>query len=275
MAVGGAVGLAQLAPAPTDPARISFAMPTVAPSPVAAGTPDPTGDASNVPDPSAVLAGTTPRMRRDALAAAVRDGTLDGRLVFVDATLGVTPVRCQSLAQGFGGCVDLAIPGLGLAVWQGEDTVPWPADPPPGAWLVTVARAGGLVYLGSLVPQPRGQVPLLSIAGANPPASEGTLVEADGYLVTHPVHACYRPAVPATPCPPPPPFLAEDAPLADGLLVSDRGHEVSVAPSAPGIDPAATVAGGTYLVQHRQAGEGGVLVVARYEPSRAVRVLVP
>lgn len=273
--VAGAVGLAQVDPAPPDLARISFAMPTLAPSASVAETPRGTAAAEASPDPSAVLAGTTPRMTRDALEAAVRDDSIEGRLVFVDGTLDVTPVRCQGLAQGFGGCVDLAIPGLGLPVWQGEDTVPWPADPPPGAWLVTMPRAGGLVYLGSLVPRPRGQLPLASIAGANPPDSEGTLVEADGYLVTHPVHACYRPAVPATPCPPPPPFLAQDEPLPDGMLVSDAGAAVTVASSAPGIDPAATVAEGTYLVQHRQSGEGGALVVARYEPSRAVRVLVP
>lgn len=271
-----AVGIAQLDPAPMEPARISFAVPTVAPSAAVAETPRETPMSTEAaPDPSAVLAGTTPRMTREALEAAVRDGSLDGRLVFVDGTLEVTPVRCQSLAQGFGGCVDLVIPGLGLVVWQGEDAIPWPADPPPGAWLVAVARTGGLVYLGSLVPDPNGPIPVDAIANAGVPDAAGTLFEVPGWLVTHPVHACYRPGVAATPCPPPPPFLAEDEPLPDGMLVSDAGAVVTVAASAPDIDPAATVTEGTFLVQHRQSGEGGALVVARYEPSRAVRVLVP
>lgn len=273
--IAGAIGVAQLDPAPRDTARISFAVPTLAPSAAAAETPRGTAAAEAAPDPSAILAGTTPRMTREALAAAVRDGSIEGRLVFVDGTLDVTPVRCQSLAQGFGGCVDLAIPGLGLPVRQGADTVPWRADPPAGAWLVAVARTGGLVYLGSLVPDPNGPIPVDAIANAGVPNAAGTLFEVPGWLVVNPVQTCFRPGVAATPCPPPPPYLAQDEPLPDGMLVSDAGSVVMVAPSAPGIDPAATVTQGTYLVQHRQAVEGGVLVVARYEPPRAVRVLVP
>lgn len=272
--VAGAVGLAQLAPAPADPARISFAVPTPAPSAVAA-TGAPAGTDSPAPDPVAVLAGTTPRMRRDALAAAVRDGSLDGRLVFVDGVLQATPARCQEPAQGSGGCVDLAIRGLGLPVRQGEDAVPWVADPPAGAWLVTVARAGGLVYLGSLVPR-QGATPRLSGAPVDRTAEEdGTLFEAAGHLVRNPVHPCFRPGVPATPCPPSPPFLADDEPLPEGLLTSDAGEEVRLAATMPGIDSDAIVVAGTFLVQQVPGTEGSWLVIARYEPARSVRVLVP
>ncbi|HYO44635.1 MAG TPA: hypothetical protein VES19_15660 [Candidatus Limnocylindrales bacterium] len=274
IALASAVGLAQLVPAPVEPVRVSFAVPTLAPS-VAAGTSAPRDTASPAPDPAAILAGTTPRMRRDALAAAVLDGSLDGRIVFIDGTLDVTPVRCQSLAQGSGGCVTLAIPGIGLPVWQGESATPWPGAPPPGSWLVTVARTAGLVYLGSLVPR-RGETPSVSgLPAFAPPAQDGTLFETRGYLVRNPVHTCFRPGVAATPCPPPPPFLAEDEPLPEGLLTTDAGEAVSLAPSMPEVDPDAIVVPGTFLVQRVDGGEGGWLVVARYEPSRAARVLVP
>jgi hypothetical protein len=274
IALAGAVGLAQLQPAPADPARISFAVPTVAPSPVApSGLPAATDPPAQ--DPAAVFAATTPRMTRPDLEAAVRDGTLEGRLVFVDGTITREAAKCSGLTESFGGCVDLAIPGLGLPVRQGADTVPWRADPPRGAWLVTVARAGGLVYLGSLVPDPLGPPPVDAIANAGVPDAAGTLFEVRGWLVVHPLHTCFRPGVAATPCPPPPPFLADAEPLDGGILVSDAGAEVAVATSAPAIDVAAEVTGGTFLVQQRQSGEGGVLVVARFEPARAVRVLVP
>ncbi|HYO44767.1 MAG TPA: hypothetical protein VES19_16330, partial [Candidatus Limnocylindrales bacterium] len=273
IALASAVGLAQLVPAPVEPVRVSFAVPTLAPS-VAAGTSAPRDTASPAPDPVTILAGTTPRMRRDALAAAVLDGSLDGRIVFIDGTLDVTPVRCQSLAQGSGGCVDLAIPGLGLPVWQGEDAVPWPGAPPPGSWLVTVARTGGLVYLGSLVPRQGDPPPISGVPVGGTAEADGTLFEAAGFLVRHPFHTCFRPGVAATPCPSPPPFLAEDDPLAEGILTTDAGEEVDLASPLVDIEPDAIVIPGTFLVQRARAGTRW-LVVARYVPSRAARVLVP
>jgi hypothetical protein len=272
--VAGAVGLAQLAPAPANPARISFAVPTLAPSAVVA-TRAPAATDSPALDPVAVLAGSTPRMRRDALAAAVRDGSLDGRLVFVDGVLRATPARCPGLAPGSGGCVDLAIPGLGLRVRQGDEAVPWAGAPPPGAWLVTVARTGGLVYLGSLVPRQGATPPISGIPIAGTAEQDGTLFEAAGHLVRHPIHTCFRPGIAATPCPPPPSFLADDEPLPDGLLTTDSGEEVRLAAAMPEVDPEAIVVPGTFLLQRVPGTEGSWLVIARYEPARAVRVLVP
>jgi hypothetical protein len=275
MIVAVAVVLAQLDPAPPGPARVPIAVSTGAPSTPVQRPSDATAPA---PDPSTVLAATTPRMNREALAAAVVDGSLEGRLVFVDGTIDHTAAHCPGLNESFGGCVDLSIPGLGLPVRQGDSAIPWRGDPPTGSWLVTVARGRGLVYLGSLVPRFGEDMPFDGVAAAEAPGG-GSLFEAGGFLVQHPVHACYRPAIPATPCPPPPPFLARDEPLPDGLLVSDAGAPVTLAPAAPEIDPDATVTSGTFLVQReRDSGGGpddGLLVVARYEPSRAVRVQAP
>lgn len=275
VAVGGAISLAQLQPSPPDPARISFAVPTLAPSPIAAAPGLPAGTGEPAPDPAAVLAATTTRMTRPDLEAAVRDGTLEGRLVFVDGTITHDAAHCPGLTESFGGCVDLAIPGLALPVRQADTAIPWRADPPAGAWLVTVARDGGLVYLGALVPRFADGRPVTLVPGGADPARAGTLFEVEGYLVLHPVHTCFRPGVPATPCPPPSPFLALDEPTPEGVLVSDAGLEVSLARTVAEVDEAAVVTPGTFLVQPDRREGRAPVVVARFDPSRAVRVLVP
>jgi hypothetical protein len=189
-----------------------------------------------------------------------------------------------------GDCVDLEIPGIGVAVRAGEPAIPWRGDPAPGAWLVTVARAGGLVYLGSLVPERDvpdsvGQLTrrLLAAELAEPPR---TLFEVEGWLVVNPAHGCYRRDPGATPCPAPLPFLAVDEPFADGTLRSARGGTVSLASPVIGADPAAVVTRGTFLValparcdpaDARETCHEDLrwLVVARYEPERSVRALIP
>ena len=267
-----AVGVALAQVVPPEPAAQAT---SVAGSP---GGSFPIGD----PTPGAVEGDAAVRPRRLSaadLAAAVRDGSLDGRLVFVDGTLDAIPRRCQSLAQGDRGCVDLAIPGLGLPVWAGEASVPWSGPPPPGAWLVTVARTGGLAYLGSLVPWldgPRSIGELGRRLGSDGDgAPGGTLFEADGHLVVNPVHECVTRAAEATPCPAPSPFLADDRPLDDGILVSDAGAEVRLEGAVPEVDPADVVTPGTFLVAPGVDPAEPWLVVARYDPARAVRVLVP
>jgi hypothetical protein len=272
-----AIGIAQLGPpAPTLP-RVSFALPTNGPT--ATGV---------APDPSTIAVDSPPRLSREDLAAAVLDGSLDGRLVFVDGVMRATPLPCPSQSPALRGCVGLDIPGIGVPVWPGEFGVPvrpgetdtpWPGEPPPDAWLVTVAQAGGLVYLGSLVPSEDGPRTIDGIVEAFGPRGRdwlnGTLFEADGYLVVNPVHPC-RLAVPgATPCPAPQPFLAYDEPLADGVLVSDLGAAVQVSETMPEIDPNAVVTAGTFLLAPPDDDEGPWRVVARYEPARAVRALVP
>jgi hypothetical protein len=186
--------------------------------------------------------------------------------------------------------VDLEIPGLGLPVWAGRDALPWPGDPPPGAWIVTVARARGLVYLGSLVP---GQNVPDAIDGltrrlfARELATPSrTLFEVEGWLVLHPPATCFRPGIPATPCPPAGPFLASVAPAADGALRSSSGGPVDLASEAVDVDPGAVVTPGRFLVMLPAGCDAGDpvgtcdaeprwRVVARFQPERSVRVLVP
>lgn len=263
----------------------------VAGSPQPSSTRAASGGAEPV-EPPAVGAGRAipPRLSRADLTVAVIDGSLDGTLVFVDGELRSTPVRCQSLAQAPAGCVNLEIPGLGLPVWAGPSALPWRGDPPRGAWIVTVARTGGLVYLGSLLPDPeptdslaRLTRRLLRAELAEPPR---TLFEVQSWLVLDRPAPCYRNSPTATPCPSLPPFLARDEPFPDGTLRDDRGGPVDLADPVVGLEPGVAVTEGRFLVTLPDAcapADAAAtcpedlrwLVVARYEPERSIRVLVP
>ena len=86
--------------------------------------------------------------------------------------------------------MELEIPGIGVPVRPGELSNPWPGEPPPDAWLVTVARDGGLVYLGSLVPVEDGPSTIDEIEEGFGPRgrdwTDGTLFELDGFLLAPP-----------------------------------------------------------------------------------------
>ncbi len=285
-AIAAAGVLAQLPADPATPSpppvRARVALPAT-PGPVV--RPDPTtSPTSSSGSPRAL----PPRLSRENLRDRVLAGGLDGRLVFVDGALRVTPVRCRSLAQARSRCVDLVIPGLGLPVWAGVPALPWRDDPPPGAWLVTVARAGGLVYLGSLLPELRVPSAIGTLTrrwlAREPVEPTGTLFQIDGWLVADPSRTCNRPGVVATPCPARPPFLAADEPRPDGALRSERGGPVALASPSVDVDATRPVVAGRFLVTAAgcdPAGSGSCdgeprwLLVARYEPGRSIRVLVP
>jgi hypothetical protein len=222
--------------------------------------------------PAAAIVDATPvRLRPAEVATRVRDGSLDGRLVFVDGVLQVTPVGCRSLATVGHGCVDLAIPGIGVPIRAAQASLAGVAAPPLGAWIVTVARAGSLVYLGSLVPEedvPAG-IPELErqLLDSARDTADGTLFQADTTLVTRVASGC------TDVCPPPPPYLA-DAPATGDPARPEAGTAVEIAIDAPEIPADAGRVDGTFLLA--RTGNGTQWrVVARYVPSRAVRVLVP
>jgi len=264
LVLAGAVGVAQLttraaprvavATAGTD---ASHAVPAASPTPLNA---------------TAILDGTPARLHPAALAAAVRDGSLDNRLVFVDGDLRVESVDCDNLATVRLGCIQLTIPGLGLPVRAAEPRLAW-MPVPLDAWLVTVARGRALVYLGSLVPD--RQLPsslrdleqrLIDGPGhGTKDRRDGTLFETNGTLLTGAPPPC------TGACPSERPTLAAPLLVGDGV-----GTEtvVDVPANTPDVDLRAQWLGGPFLVTRGRAGAGWQ-VVARYVPSRAVRVQVP
>ena len=265
LVIGVAVALAQL-PAPTQPKVARSAAPSAA---VAVKTPAiPTIGPSTGP----VEAQTIPaRVRPSDLATALHEGTLDGRLVFVDGSMVSTPTGCRNLAEIGTGCISLKVPGLGVAIWAGTTVRPWPGDPPAGAWLVTVVRPGGLAYLGSLLPD-RERVAGITALEAKLTASEtvaaaGALFEVDGSLVPLPRQSCPEG------CPGAEPFLVDKLATV-GELLSSSGRTVVVDPGTPEVDSNAVVVQGTFLVGRTKGGDGW-RIVARYLPDESVRVLAP
>ena len=244
--VGGIV-LAQAFPATSE-------APVVQPPPLAAAT------ATPGPTPSATLA-LPARLDASELVADVLNDSLDEWLVYADAAL-----RPGS---------ELAIEGLGL------DVVPNPNAPagtavPAGAVLVLRVRGHQLEFLGSLLTHPVApSIAILKeeLTSVSPVVVQPTLRDAGGWLIVHP--ACFFAASPAPPCDTAP-FLAEDQPLPDGTRRSDDGATVALAPDIWGVDPQRdTVSPGPFLVRPLAANPSTWEVVARYEPTKSVRVVIP
>ncbi len=235
-----------------------------------------------------------PRLTREALTAGVLDGSLSGQLVFIDGQLEAIPIACDQAAPGpHSDCVMLAVEGLGLPVTAGPSALPWSGGPTAGSMLVFVAERERLRYLGDLGRSPGGPSTLRSLTRRllqeRLSSPVGALFDVEGYLVVNPVHSCYRRDPAATPCPAPEPFLADDPPTAEGILLSSRGSTVDLEPAVAGLDPSRTVTAGAFLVTLPPAsacrpGEvaadctaDGVrwVVVARYDPDRSVRAVIP
>jgi hypothetical protein len=262
----GAIALARLFPADRD------GSPTVAASVVPAA-PSATGPRAT-PAPGTPAATDLPavlRLRPEAFVAGVVDGSLDGQLVYADARLQAScgpdgGTRCQ--------VPQLSIDGLGLDVVAGP-IVRGVEDVPDQAVLVLVVRGARLEYLGSLIAARDGS-PALSALPERADEAGGpvqTLYDASGWLVLHP--ACSTPSDGTAACLRRTPFFADDEPFVDGVLRSDRGSTVLLAPDVWGVDPDALGTEGPFLVT--RGPDGGVpwQVVARYDPERSVRVVIP
>lgn len=258
--IGTAVGLAQLAsPHPSPVAVVPVSTPDVA-----AATPaEPSATTTRSVQPT--------RLRPADLAQALHDGSIAGRLVFVEGSLDVTPVHCRSLKEGWSGCVDLSVAGLGARLWAGEGVRPWPGDPPAGSLLVTVARTDGLLYLGALTPD-RDHVAGITALEAkladrgHEAAHDGSLYEVEGSLVPLPRRSCPEG------CPAASPFLVDKL-ASVSELISSSGVPVVVDDGTPDVDTDATVVQGTFLVG--RTDDEAWQVVARYQPERSIRVIAP
>lgn len=262
-AIVAAVGLAQAFPA--EP-RSTSVVPAVSPVAREPGPASPTPFAGRVTPPPVVVAAPR-RLDRTALTDGVRDGSLDGWLVYADADL-VDP--CAGAAASCTGNPSIA--GLALPVDGAREEMD-AGGPPDAAILVLRVDGGHLAYLGSLIVHLDGSPSLATLsdelaAGLNPAS---TLFDARGWLVLRP--PCIAPAPEAT-CAPVPAFLADDEPEPDGIVRSDRGEDVAIAPDPWGFTPNDTVRGGPFLVR-LTGGDPRWQVVARYDPSRSVRVVIP
>ncbi len=202
------------------------------------------------------------------------DGSLDGFVVYADAFLrvGCRPEETACAVP------ELAVEGLGLEVVPGDPALGGIGASEDRGLLVLGVRDGRLEYLGSLLADPEGP-PLVSDLprppiGGSGTATRGALVDVAGWLIVNP--ACETPAAGSGACRETPPFLAEEPPLLGTLLQSDRGEEVLLAGDPWAFDPAAnTVTEGPFVVAPVLGDRARWLVVARYDPARSVRVVIP
>jgi hypothetical protein len=258
--VGAAAWLAQAFPAGPAAASLSAALPATAVPTVGPNT-------------------LAPRLDRSTFAARVRDGALEDRLVFADAEL--RRVYCEN--EGIPTCAapKLSIPGLPVDIVAGDPVRGRSLVVPHRALLVFLVHRERLEYYGSLLTHPDGSPTLAELTAevesADPAAREPTLRDAGGWLV---IGAGCRVTPAATPCASMP-FLADDEPLPDGTLRSDAGTRVALSDAVWGIDPASDgVTPGPFLVRptdaaRQAAGVPAWEIVARYDPPRSVRVVIP
>lgn len=269
VAIAVAIGLAQVFPAEKTPVDASV-RPAVAPSlPTAAPV-------AVSPQPEASFSFAR-RLGRQALVAGVLDGSLEGWMVYADAELRLdcptgTGAPCSALPPRIAG-----LPIRGTATEAPDARL----DAVPARGLLVLRVVGtGFEYEGSLVADPDGSPTLSALdeerrAGSAPPAGP-TLRDASGWLVR--AGPCLIPPSAFEPCPRQP-FLAEEEPLATADPSTTAGRFVEVARDAWGIDPPFDpILAGPFLVRHLEPArpdDPAWEIVARYDPSRSVRVVIP
>jgi hypothetical protein len=269
--IAGSIGLSHAFPVDQRPEASRVAVASAAPS---------TRPESMSPSP-AESAGAAPtlaaRVDRQTLVTRVLDGSLEGWLVYADAEIRLdcptgTGARCSALPP--------RIVGLPLRRPAG-DTPDRRLEPvPAGAVMVLRVAGAGFDYEGALIADPDGS-PTLStleaeVGAAQEPEAATTLRDASGWLVR--AGPCLIPPSAFEPCPRQP-FLAEVPPLATADPSTTAGEFVEVALGAWGINPPFDpILAGPFLVRRLQPvkGDGPAWeIVARYDPSRSVRVVIP
>ena len=230
----------------------------------------PTSDV--LPSPSRSIEVTPPRLRGAELVEAVLSGSLANTMVFADAVLHV---ECGEEHMP---CAEpqLAVEGLALDVVPGTlGTLV--GIPLPRSVLMLEVQGSGLVYRGALIVQSNGTPRYEVLAGGSAarPPDPSALTDVAGWLVLD--GPCLGPAKGPLPC-------ARRATLADQEPTSsagraDAGPTVAVPVGAWGIDDSArAVVPGPFLVRQNPATgdrEPAWQIVARYDPSRSVRIVIP
>jgi hypothetical protein len=242
--------------------------PPVAIVPVQTGVP-----ATDVPvTPPTTIEITPPRLRATELVEAVRSGSLEETLVFADASLDID---CGEQAPP---CADpaLAVEGLALDVLPGTLGTSV-GIPLPRSVLVLEVQGTRLVYRGAFLVYSNGTPRYEVLAGGSAarPPDPSALTDVAGWLVLD--GPCLGPPNGPLPC-------ARRAILADQEPTStdartDAGPTVAVPVGAWGIDDAASaIVPGPFLVRQNPAtgdDEPDWQIVARYDPLRSVRVVIP
>jgi hypothetical protein len=223
--------------------------------------------------PSPTLEVTPPRLRAAELVEAVLSGSLEHTLVYADATLDV---ECGEMRMP---CVDpwLSVDGLGLDVVP--DTLGAPIGIPlPRSVLVLEVQGSGLVYRGALIVQSNGTPRYEVLAGGSAarPSDPSALADVAGWLVLD--GPCLGPANGPLPCARRA-MLANEEPTSTAARRPAAGPTVAVPVGAWGIDDSASaVVAGPFLARQNPAtgdDEPDWQIVARYDPSRSVRVVIP
>jgi hypothetical protein len=224
------------------------------------------------PSPPVSAEVTPPRLTVAKLIEAVRSGSLENALVFADARLDV---ECGDAHQP---CADpmLAVEGLPLDVLPGTLGTDV-GIPLPRSLLVLEVQGARLVYRGALIVQSNGTPRYEVLAGGSAarPPDPSALTDVAGWLVLD--GPCLGPPKGPLPC-------ARRAMLADQEPTSsaaraDAGPTVAVPVGAWGIDDSASaIVPGPFLVRQNPATgdrEPAWQIVARYDRSRSVRLVIP
>jgi hypothetical protein len=272
-----AVASSRVFPVERGPVVSPPAGPSASPAAVVASlaaSPVTTPDTSPTDDP---LLTFTPRVVRPPLDAAALVAAVaarkDGPIAFVSGILRITPRRCEAGASP-GTCFRLSIDGLqGVGVVPDDGLAVPVRQPGAGEILVLLPRAGRLVYLGSMVADPRG-IPgidglLMQLARQGPlsDAARPTLYEADGRLIRL-SHNC-----PGTASCPPPSWLLGAAQPPDSRVVGVV--DATLLAGAPGIPGDALLSSGPFLLR-LGTGEGASwVVVAREDQASVLHIVIP